>query len=172
MSLVLVKPETPSSAIEKARDFLQGGDDRWLPLAVDLAHAMTEVLRLRAQLGETFGAKFRVRRITLCGSARFQRAYREWTARLMVEQSAMVYFAPLIPNLSREAKQRIDEIWFAQIAASDEIFVLDVGGYIGESTGEEIAFAEEVGIAVRYLSKESPGWSEADCRYIPESEDA
>ena len=37
---------------------------------------------------------------------------------------------------------------------SDEIFVLDVGGYIGDSTRSEIAFAKSIGVPVRYLSKE------------------
>lgn len=35
-----------------------------------------------------------------------------------------------------------------------EVLVLDVDGYIGESTAREIAYAEETGKLVRYLSKE------------------
>ena len=34
---------------------------------------------------------------------------------------------------------------------ADEIFVINVGGYIGESTRSEIAYAKSQGIAVRYL---------------------
>lgn len=48
---------------------------------------------------------------------------------------------------------------------SDEIFVLDVGGYIGESTSREIAHAKATGKSVRYLSAEHPGWVEADAIY-------
>ena len=34
---------------------------------------------------------------------------------------------------------------------ADEIFVINVGGYIGESTRSEIAYAKSQRIAVRYL---------------------
>lgn len=34
---------------------------------------------------------------------------------------------------------------------ADEIFVVNVGGYIGESTRSEIAYAEALGKGVRYL---------------------
>lgn len=34
---------------------------------------------------------------------------------------------------------------------ADEIFVINVGGDIGESTRSEIAYAKSRGIAVRYL---------------------
>jgi len=62
-----------------------------------------------------------------------------------------------------ELKARLDAIHLAKIDASDEVFVLDVGGYIGESTCREIAHAEVTGKRVRYLSREFPAWTEADC---------
>ena len=34
---------------------------------------------------------------------------------------------------------------------TDDIFVINVGGYIGESTRNEISYAKSHGIAVRYL---------------------
>lgn len=173
MSLIPVDARTPTEEVKRCHDFLRSPEFiHAMPLAAHLVDALAEVLRLRAQLGETLGAKFKCKRVTLCGSARFARAYREWTARLMLHESAMVYTAPLIPDLTEEAKERIDEIWFAQISASDEIFVLDLGGYVGESTAQEIAFATERGVAVRFLSAEEPGWTEADCRYAPEMVDA
>ena len=38
-----------------------------------------------------------------------------------------------------------------KIDMADEIFVINVGGYIGESTRGEIVYAKSQGIAVRYL---------------------
>jgi hypothetical protein len=38
-----------------------------------------------------------------------------------------------------------------KIDMADEIFVINVGGYIGESTRGEIAYAKSKGIGVRYL---------------------
>ena len=34
---------------------------------------------------------------------------------------------------------------------ADEIFVINVGGYIGESTRSEIEYAKKAGKAIRYL---------------------
>lgn len=36
---------------------------------------------------------------------------------------------------------------------ADEIFVINFGGYIGESTRSEIDYAQAKGIAVRYLEE-------------------
>lgn len=175
MTLCVIDSETPTRDIEQSINFLRDEKlETALPLASHLGAALAEVVRLRSQ-GD-LSKQFNCRRVTLCGSARFALAYREWTARLMVGESAMVYTAPGIASLTKEQKERIDQLWFAQIDASDEIFVLDVGGYIGESTAEEIAFATERGIAVRYLSDVQPGWTEADCRFAidaaPETPDA
>jgi hypothetical protein len=173
MTIVPIDARTPTDAIESARAFVNSPEIlESMPLAVHLSEAMAEVIRLRYQLGGTLGGKFKCKRVTLCGSARYARAYREWTTRLMIEESAMVHTAPLIPDLTRDDKERIDQIWFAQIAGSDEVFVLDVDKYIGESTAEEIAFAEERGIPVKFLSVVAPGWTEADCRYAPDMVDA
>ena len=40
-----------------------------------------------------------------------------------------------------------------KIDLADEIFVINVGGYIGESTRSEIAYAEKTGQKVRYLEE-------------------
>ena len=45
----------------------------------------------------------------------------------------------------------LDDMHKRKIDMADEIFVINVGGYIGESTGGEIAYAKSQGIAVRYL---------------------
>lgn len=45
----------------------------------------------------------------------------------------------------------LDDMHKRKIDIADEIFVIKVGGYIGESTRNEIAYAESQGIGVRYL---------------------
>jgi hypothetical protein len=37
---------------------------------------------------------------------------------------------------------------------ADEVYIVDPGGYVGESTRREIAYAESLGKPVRYLSRE------------------
>ena len=48
-------------------------------------------------------------------------------------------------------KAMLDDMHKRKIDMADEIFVINVGGYIGESTRSEITYAKSQGIAVRYL---------------------
>lgn len=48
-------------------------------------------------------------------------------------------------------KQIADELHKRKIDLSDEVFILNVGGYIGESTRNEIQYAEEIGKPIKYL---------------------
>ena len=45
----------------------------------------------------------------------------------------------------------LDKMHFQKIDMADEIFVINVGGYIGESTRREIAHATDKGKKVNYL---------------------
>jgi hypothetical protein len=56
-----------------------------------------------------------------------------------------------------EQKVQLDELHKRKIDLADEVFVLNVDGYIGDSTRSEIEYAEKHGVPVRYL--EAP----ADC---------
>ncbi len=48
-------------------------------------------------------------------------------------------------------KEMLDDMHLRKIDMADEIFVINVGGYIGESTRREIAYAEQKGKKVNYL---------------------
>lgn len=48
-------------------------------------------------------------------------------------------------------KIKVDELHKRKIDICDEVFVLNVGGYIGESTRSEINYAESIGKPVKYL---------------------
>jgi hypothetical protein len=107
--------------------------------------------------------------ITLCGSTKFKVAFEEWNVKLTMQEA--VVLSIVIPShsygltWSAEQKQMLDKMHLAKIDLSDEIFVLDVGGYVGESTSREIAHAKATGKTVRYLSSEYPGWVESDAEY-------
>ena len=47
----------------------------------------------------------------------------------------------------------LDDMHKRKIDMADEIFVINVGGYIGESTRSEIEYAEKTGKAVRYFEE-------------------
>ena len=45
----------------------------------------------------------------------------------------------------------LDDMHKAKISMEDEIFVINIGGYIGSSTRSEIEYAKATGKPVRYL---------------------
>ena len=52
-----------------------------------------------------------------------------------------------------KTKEMLDDMHKRKIDMADEIFVINVGGYIGSSTRSEIAYAAEKCKVIRYLEK-------------------
>lgn len=50
-----------------------------------------------------------------------------------------------------KTKEMLDDMHKRKIDMADEIFVINVGGYIGTSTRSEIEYAKATGKKVRYL---------------------
>ena len=50
-----------------------------------------------------------------------------------------------------KTKEMLDDMHKRKIDMADGLFVINVGGYIGESTRSEIAYAEATGKTVQYL---------------------
>ena len=94
--------------------------------------------------------------ITLCGSTRFKDAFMEAQKRLTLEGNIVISVGLFGHSGDEEvwapgAKEMLDDIHKRKIDMADEIFVINVGGYIGESTRSEIQYAQETGKAVQYL---------------------
>ncbi len=53
--------------------------------------------------------------------------------------------------LGQDVVDRLDELHLRKIDISDEVFVLNVDGYIGESTRKEIEYARQLGKPISYL---------------------
>ena len=104
----------------------------------------------------------KARIVTLCGSTRFGRAFEEAELSLTLLgcvvltigcnlKSDAELFAHLPTEKVEQIKRGLDVLHLEKIDLSDEIFVLNVQGYIGESTRAEIEYAERTGKIVRYL---------------------
>ena len=50
-----------------------------------------------------------------------------------------------------KTKEMLDDMHKRKIDMADEIFVINIGGYIGSSTRSEIEYAKSTGKPVRYL---------------------
>ena len=110
--------------------------------------------------------------VTLCGSSRFPEAFHLANLHLTMQghivislgafahadQPAGARFLLSDGDESTTQKRSIDELHFRKIDLADEIFVVNVGGYVGDSTRREIAYAEAAGKVVNWMF---PGESEA-----------
>ena len=93
--------------------------------------------------------------ITLCGSIRFKNEFMKVQEKLTLEGN--IVFTPNFFNsikkeeISLETKKMLDEMHRQKIDISDEIYVINVDGYIGESTKSEIEYAKAKNKKVSYL---------------------
>ena len=86
--------------------------------------------------------------ITLCGSTRFKAQFLGEQKRLTLAGN-VVLSVGVFGHLGD--KKMLDEIHRAKIDLSDQIHVINVGGYIGESTKSEIEYAEKTGKKITYF---------------------
>ncbi len=98
--------------------------------------------------------------ITLCGSTRFRDAFMEAQKRLTLEGNIVISVGLFGHSGDDEVwkpgtKEMLDDMHKRKIDMADEIYVINVGGYIGESTRSEIEYARKTGKAVRFLEAES-----------------
>ena len=98
--------------------------------------------------------KFRV--VTLCGSTRFKDAFMEAQKRLTLEGNIVISVGLFGHSGDNEVwtegtKEMLDSMHKRKIDMSDGIYVINVGGYIGESTRSEIDYAIRNGKTVEYL---------------------
>lgn len=107
-------------------------------------------------------AEDRAKVVTLCGSTKFEAAFAEVNQRLTLDGCVVIslgmFSLPDVPGYDWTAdisdiKGQLGRLHLQKIRMADEVYVIDPGGYVGESTRREIAYAESLGTPVRYLSR-------------------
>ena len=93
--------------------------------------------------------------ITLCGSTRFKEQFLEVQKRLTLEGNIVIsvgVFGHSGDNevWNEDTKAMLDRMHLAKIDLADEIFVINVDNYIGDSTRNEIAYAKSNGKKVNF----------------------
>lgn len=103
--------------------------------------------------------------ITLCGSTRFKDAFMEVQKKLTLDGNIVIsvglfghsgdneVWEGMTEDTLTKTKIMLDDMHKRKIDMADEIFVINVGGYIGSSTKSEIEYAMKTGKAVRYLEE-------------------
>ena len=84
--------------------------------------------------------------ITLCGSIKFKTEFIKFQEELTLNGN-IVFTPNFFNNLKKdeiniETKKMLDEMHRQKIDMSNEIYVINYGGYIGESTKSEIEYAK------------------------------
>lgn len=103
--------------------------------------------------------------ITLCGSTRFKDEFYAAQKKLTLEGNIVISVGLFGHSGDEEVwdgmdegslgrtKAMLDDMHKRKIDMADSIYVINVGGYIGESTKSEIAYAMEQGKKVEYLEE-------------------
>lgn len=122
--------------------------------------------------------------VVLCGSTRFYDEFQAANYELTMA-GRIVLTVGFYPHAAAQGghgegvghdsaqKAALDELHRRKIDLADRVLVLNIGGYIGESTRSEIAYAEQIGKPVDYTESTDrqarrngdwvgfPGWSSA-----------
>ena len=103
--------------------------------------------------------------ITLCGSTRFEEEFMNVQRDLTLQGNIVIsvglfghsgdneVWENMDEGTLTKTKEMLDDIHKRKIDMSDEIFVINVGGYIGDSTRSEIEYAKVHGKVVKYLEE-------------------
>lgn len=109
--------------------------------------------------------------VCLCGGTRFYEAFQKanydetMAGRVVLSVGFYPHSADkahgeavgIPPGEFEAVKSRLDELHLRKIDLADEVLVLNVGGYVGDSTRREIAHAVATGKPVRYLEPIAEG---------------
>ncbi len=103
--------------------------------------------------------------ITLCGSTRFKDAFTEAQKRLTLAGNIVIsvglyghsgdseVWDGMDEGTISKTKEMLDDMHKRKIDMADSIYVINVGGYIGDSTKSEIEYAIARGKKVEYLEQ-------------------
>lgn len=77
--------------------------------------------------------------VCLCGSMKFHEEMLAAAADITLNGS--IVLAPFVVDFDDVQKSRLDELHLRKIDLADEVHVINVDGYVGDSTRREIAYA-------------------------------
>ena len=91
---------------------------------------------------------------TICGSMRFEQEMKEIAFFLETQKGFNILQCIYTDReVSEEEKRRLISAHYRKIDLSDGIYVVNIGGYIGESVAAEIDYAKNQGKEIYYHCK-------------------
>ena len=103
--------------------------------------------------------------VCLCGSTRFKDKFVEMNLKETLAGNIVLTIGcdlrtddEIFGHLSEQEleviKSKLDELHLRKIDLADEVLILNVGGYIGKSTTNELNYAKSQGKVIRFLETE------------------
>lgn len=103
--------------------------------------------------------------VCLCGSTRFSQAFRDANLQETLEGKIVLtigcdmrsdadIFGHMQADELTEIKRKLDELHLRKIDLADEVLILNVDGYIGESTWREMKYAMISDKRIRFLESD------------------
>lgn len=148
--------------ILKAAKHLTHGWGRYMAAFGDVPHGTEKQMAALLELSQP-KKWVKPKIICMSGSSRFvdKMAVMAWE---MEKQGVIVLGLHLLPAWYNGVKahhqaeaegvrERMDALHLRKIDMADELFVFNEGGYIGDSTRDEIKYAKEKGKPIRYLEE-------------------
>lgn len=90
--------------------------------------------------------------VTICGSMKFKDKMIEVAKDLEIKSKYIVIQCVYCDDrISREEQEILSKIHYNKIEIIDAIYIINVNGYVGNSTAKEIEYAKKLGKEVLYL---------------------
>jgi hypothetical protein len=111
--------------------------------------------------------------VCLCGSTRFGQAFKDARLRETLAGKIVLTIGTEDQSdhglrLTPETKEMLDRVYLWKIEMADEILVLNLGGYVGDSTRREIRYAGQRSKRIRWLDPEAATrWHAAEHEMSP-----
>lgn len=132
--------------------------------------SVTNVVNAARDVKHAFDVLAHNKVVTLCGSTRFKEEFERHNKRLTLDGYVVLsvgFFGHADGvKITKAEKEGLDALHKLKIELSDAIFVINVNGYVGDSTRSEIDFARRIGRAVDWLEPPVPTAVEGDKRRL------
>lgn len=124
------------------------------PIADTPSEALAAAARPAASV--VIDEPMRPRIVCLCGSGRFREAFEQAEFNETLAGRIVLTIGCNTHDVARSAdlqhhKPMLDELHLRKIDLADEVLVLNVGRYVGESTRREVEYARSIGKPIRWL---------------------
>jgi hypothetical protein len=169
-----IREDALRAQLREARELLHRIRHYWsaVPDSAPSFYSGVCVWLARTSKGEAQQTPTRPRVVCLCGSTRFTDCMlvKQWELTkagcIVVSWCALpeTYFSGPHVRDAEGVTEIVDEVHKRKIDLADEVFVLNVGGYVGESTRSEIDYAVAHNKPIKYLEPLAPQTGEGGDR--------